>query len=82
MGSRDDEVFGIALAGELTVFALIGHMKAKGLLSKEETVAIYEETLLALELYPHHDSSVEVARKILDQMAQIAAKSPKDGPKL
>jgi hypothetical protein len=74
--SAEHETQGVALAGELIVFALIGYMKKKGLLSKEDTVAIYEETLTALEAYPHHDLAVQEARKILDQMAHIAAKAP------
>jgi hypothetical protein len=77
MGTYEEETLGAALAGELAVFSLIGHLKAKGILSKAETIAIYEETLTALELYPHDDPAVRVARKILDQMAQIAAKAPK-----
>lgn len=79
--SAEQETLGIALAAELTVFSLIGHMKAKGLLSREETITIYEQTLTALESYPHYDLAVQEARKILDRMAQIASLAPKDGPK-
>lgn len=80
MSTREDETLGIALAGELTVFALIGHLKAKGFLSKEETITIYEQTLTALESYPRDDPAVREARKILDQMAQIASSAPKGAP--
>lgn len=76
MTTPEQETLGIALAGELTVFALIGHLKAKGLLSKEDTVAIYEQTLSAIEKYPVNDPAVGMARQILDQMASIAAKAP------
>jgi hypothetical protein len=81
MSTPEDETRGIALAGELIVFALIGHLKSKGILSKEETIAIYEQTLTTLESYSNLDPSVQEARKILDQMAQIATKAPKDNPK-
>jgi hypothetical protein len=77
MGAYEEDTLGAALAGQLTVFSLIGHLKAKGILSKAETIAIYEHTLTALESYPRDDPAVRVARKLLDQMAQIAAKAPK-----
>jgi hypothetical protein len=78
MSTSENETRGIALAAELIVFDLIGHLKAKGILSKEDTITIYERTLVALEAYPHDDLAIREARKILDQMAQIAAKAPKD----
>jgi len=72
-----NQIGGIAIAGELIAFELIGILKAKGILSKEETVAIYENVLQALERYPKNDPMIGEARKIIDQMAQIAATSPK-----
>jgi len=76
--SPEHETRGIALAGELIVFNLIGHLKAKGVLSYNDTVAIYEQTLMALEAYPRDDLSIREARKIVDYMAQFASKAPKD----
>ena len=73
------EIGGIAMAGELVIFRLIGVLFAKGILSKEETAAIYEDTLTTLEEYPKNDPLVAVARRIIDQMGQIAAKGPKGG---
>ena len=68
---------GTAMAGELIAFNLIGVLKAKGILSTEETVAFYENVLQAMERYPKNDPMVGEARKIIDQMAQIAATAPK-----
>ena len=81
MANEENETRGIALAGELLAFTLIGFLKSKGILSYNETVTIYEQTLMALEAYPHDDLSVREARKIVDQMAQIASKAPKDVPR-
>lgn len=80
MPTYEEETLGIALAGELTVFTLIGHLKAKGILSKEETVEIYERTLVALESYPKYEASLAVARETLDQMATVAQRAPKGVP--
>ncbi len=75
------ETRGITMAGEMVSFALIGHLLNKGVLTKAETVAIYEQVLSALEAYPQFDKAVEVARRILDQMADIASKAPPSVPK-
>jgi hypothetical protein len=72
-----NQIGGIAIAGELVAFELVGILKAKGLLSKDETVAIYENVLQGLESYPQNDPIIGEARKIIDQMAQIAATGPK-----
>lgn len=80
MDQYHTETLGIALAGELTTFSLIGHLLNKGVLSKQEAVAIYEQTLMALEAYPQFDEAIQVARRILDQMAAIASKAPPRAP--
>jgi hypothetical protein len=80
MATFQEETLGIAMAGELTVFTLIGHLKAKGILSKDETVEIYERTLVALESYPKHEAALAVARQTLDQMATIAQRAPQGVP--
>jgi hypothetical protein len=72
-----NQIGGMAMAGEMIAFNLIGILKAKGLLSKEETVAIYENVLQTMERFPRNDPIVGEARKIIDQMAQIAATGPK-----
>jgi len=38
--TKEDEIHGVALSAQLVVFKLIGHLKAKGLISKHCCPAI------------------------------------------
>lgn len=70
-----DEVHGTALAGYMTTIALIGRLKVKGVLSKSEVVEIFETTLSLLEAYPQADPAVMSARRSVEAMAEISARS-------
>lgn len=72
----DEQTRGMAMVGQLLSFQLIGILKAKGILSKAETVGIYDSTLSQLEALPPDFPGIGEARKILDQMLGIASKSP------
>ena len=66
---------GLAFVGQLVTTALIARLEANGFLSKDDVV-IHEMALAGLEAYPHNLPFIGVARKIVDQMAAIAAKHP------
>lgn len=74
--ASDTEAMGLAFVGQLVTTALIARLEANGFLSKDDVGAIHEMALAGLEAYPHNLPFIGVARKIVDQMAAIAAKHP------
>jgi hypothetical protein len=73
MPNQDDEIRGRALATSTLLHGLITALTAKGILTGEEKNRLYEIVLQNFEKADPNDPSIKVARKIIDDWAQIAA---------
>jgi hypothetical protein len=68
------ETEAMALAGSMLTYALMGRLVAKGILTEGDRNVIFETTLMSLEgARAATDPATELARKIIDGWAQIAA---------
>ncbi|HTW53074.1 MAG TPA: hypothetical protein VME45_14375 [Stellaceae bacterium] len=73
MANQDDEIRGRALATSTLLHGLITALTAKGILTLDEKNQLYEIVLQNFEKADPNDPAVQVARKIIDEWAQIAA---------
>ena len=73
MTDQDDEGRGRVLALSTLLHGLITVLAVKGVLSKDEKNRLYEVVLQNLEKSDPNDPVVQVARKTIDDWAEIAA---------
>jgi len=73
MPNPEDELKGRALATSTLMHGLITVLTAKGILTIDEKNRLYEIVLQNFEKADPDDPAIQVARKIIDDWAQIAA---------
>ncbi|MBG7615334.1 hypothetical protein IWC96_08565 [Brevundimonas sp. BAL450] len=71
----DAEARGAALAAQATVYSLVGHLKAKGVLTEGEVAHVFDQALVLLEEHGD-DTSLRVARVLVESMASTVARIP------
>lgn len=78
MFTPEDETRGLAFIGHSLAFTLMQRLKARGVLTGEDTAWIIETCLEAVEHAPDSDS-MRVARHLLDALAKVEAGSKPPG---
>jgi hypothetical protein len=77
-----NEARGLGFASYSLVFALIGLLHKKGILSREEVNEFYEGILQTIENSPYaNDPAGRIARGLIDGMAQVTATGGQSKPK-
>ncbi len=67
----------IAITGMAIAQALIAFLVGKGVVTKDQQIELYEIVLRVLEEFDGPDPGADEARKIVDAMAQFAARTPR-----